>query len=94
MMAIKFNKINNKIKKINILRIQWRPTLQGLRLEDNQVADLAPLVAHTGLREGDEVHLTGNPLSDQALNEQIPALQARGVHIKYQPTTGPRPCSL
>ena len=57
--------------------------LSHLNLKDNQIEDLAPLVANTGLSEGDEVHLTGNPLSDQALNEQIPALEARGVSVTY-----------
>ena len=52
-------------------------------LKDNQIEDLAPLVANTGLSEGDEVNLTGNPLSDQALNEQIPALEVRGVSVTY-----------
>ena len=56
----------------------WR-----LNLARNQIEDLTPLVANPGLSEGDRVYLTGNPLSDQALNEQIPALQARGVRIYY-----------
>ena len=57
--------------------------LQVLGLSSNQVEDISALVANTGLGEGDEVHLTGNPLSDKARNEQIPALQARGVDVSY-----------
>ena len=57
--------------------------LNRLDLTSNQIEDLAPLIANPGLSVGVGIELTGNPLSDQALNEQIPALQARGVHIKY-----------
>ena len=57
--------------------------LQELWLGDNQIEDLAPLVANAGLGEGDSVNLQNNPLSDQARNEQIPTLQARGVTVSY-----------
>ena len=57
--------------------------LRGLDLKDNQIEDLTPLIANPGLGEGDWIHLPGNPLSDQALNEQIPALQARGVRVSF-----------
>ena len=57
--------------------------LEWLDLQGNQIEDLAPLIANPGLSEGDRIGLVGNPLSDQALNEQIPALQARGIHIKH-----------
>ena len=53
------------------------------RLEKNKIADVGPLVANTGLDEGDEVDLTDNPLSDRALEEQIPALRERGVRVTY-----------
>ena len=57
--------------------------LRWLRLDENQITDLSPLVANPGLGDGDEVYLEGNPLSDQALTEQIPALKARGVDVRY-----------
>ena len=57
--------------------------LRGLDLKDNQIEDLTPLIANPGLGEGDWIYLPGNPLSDQALNEQIPALQARGVRVFF-----------
>ena len=57
--------------------------LQRLGLDDNQIEDLSPLVANPGLGEGDRVYLENNPLSDQALNEHIPALKARGVRVSY-----------
>ena len=54
-----------------------------LELHSNRIEDLAPLVANTGLDEGDRVNLENNPLSDQALNKQIPALRARGVDVRF-----------
>ncbi len=57
--------------------------LRFLWLDDNQIKDINPLVANTGLSEGDSVNLSANPLSDQALTEQIPALEARGVKVRY-----------
>ena len=57
--------------------------MKVLRLEKNKIADVGPLVANTGLDEGDEVDLTDNPLSDRALEEQIPALRERGVRVTY-----------
>ena len=56
--------------------------LSLLSLNSNRIEDLSPLVANPGLGEGDKVYLMScNLLSDQALNEQIPALQARGVKV-------------
>ena len=57
--------------------------LNKLYLDRNQIEDISPLVANFGLGEEDRVYLEGNPLSDQALNEHIPALQARGVRVIY-----------
>ena len=54
-----------------------------LELDNNRIEDLAPLVANPGLGKGTRVFLTDNPLSDQALTEQIPALKARGVTVLY-----------
>ncbi len=57
--------------------------LTRLELGSNQIEDLAPLVANPGLGEGTAVDVENNPLSDRALTEQIPALQARGVEVRY-----------
>ena len=55
----------------------------GLQLEGNQIEDIGPLVANTGLGEEDWVVLRDNPLSEMARKEQIPALEARGVNVIY-----------
>jgi hypothetical protein len=55
--------------------------LANLDLAGNAVADLAPLVANTGFGSGDQIWVAGNPLSEAAINEQIPALRARGAIV-------------
>ena len=72
---------HNQIAEVGPLAGLYK--LNQLSLENNHIEDISALVANTGLGEGDEVHLTDNPLSDQARNEQIPALQARGVDVTY-----------
>lgn len=47
----------------------------------NQIADIHPLVDNPGVAAGDEVGLAGNPLSQQAIDVDIPTLQARGVTV-------------
>jgi len=50
-------------------------------LGNNSIVDISPLVANSGLSEGDTVYLRGNPLSDTSLNEYIPQLEERGVKV-------------
>lgn len=57
--------------------------LDDLDLSNNAITDIAPLVANPGLGEGDRVDLRGNPLSEEAKNIQIPALEERGVEVLY-----------
>jgi Leucine-rich repeat (LRR) protein len=54
-----------------------------LSLNANQIEDISPLLNNTGLGSGDEVRLTGNPLSTESTMNHIPALQARGVKVVY-----------
>ena len=51
-------------------------------LSYNNISDLAPLVANTGLGNGDQVDVRRNPLSATSLNTHIPALQDRGVAVR------------
>ena len=76
-LTLKFNQIAD-LTPLNQLK-----NLEVLKLAYNQIEDLAPLVANIGLDEDALVELENNPLSDQALNEQIPALKARGVTVLY-----------
>ena len=56
----------------NLTNLQW------LALIDNQIADVGPLAKLTNLQT---LQIWNNPLSNQARNEQIPALRARGVDV-------------
>jgi len=57
--------------------------LQELKLTNNQITDLMALVYNTGIDSGDVVYLEGNPLSQDAVNIQIPTLEARGVTVYH-----------
>ena len=71
---------------IDISVLQNITSLVELLLSSNQVSDIAPLVANTGLGSGDEVWLANNnldltPGSDD-MND-IQTLQSRGVMVHY-----------
>ena len=55
--------------------------LTYLSLNDNNISDISPLVANTGLGSRDHVHLWGNPLSSLSFNDYIPGLRDRGVRV-------------
>jgi hypothetical protein len=65
----------------DVTAIQGLTNLQYLALDANQVSDLTPLVGNTGLAAGDEIWVRMNPLSSDAIDTQIPALEARGVTV-------------
>jgi len=52
-----------------------------LYLDDNQITDIAPLVANTGLDEGNTVYIRNNPLSEESVSVHIPQLEERGVKV-------------
>ncbi|HOX27151.1 MAG TPA: hypothetical protein PLL30_16015 [Candidatus Krumholzibacteria bacterium] len=55
--------------------------LADLDLAGNAIEDLSPLVTNTEFGTGDRIWLARNPLSQNAIDEQIPALRARGVIV-------------
>ena len=54
-----------------------------LSLLGNSISDLSPLVANTGLGQGDAIFVNGNPLNNASINTHIPALQRRGVRVDF-----------
>jgi len=58
--------------------------LTELHLQGNQISDIQPLVANSGLSEGDTVALKGNPLSSTSLDVYIPQLEQRGVIVSVE----------
>ena len=59
--------------------------LTRLSLRNNRIADLSPLAANSGLAQGAEVDVRGNPLSPSSYREFIPTLQGRGVEVTFDP---------
>lgn len=57
--------------------------LRELRLANNQITDIMALINNTGIDSGDVVYLEGNPLSQYAINTEIPTLEARGVVVHH-----------
>ena len=56
--------------------------LTWLNLTDNLVSDISPLVANTGLGNGDTVNLRENRLSALSFDTHIPTLRSRGVTVE------------
>ena len=63
--------------------LEYLVNLSDLYVRYNQVSDLSALVANDGIGSGDTVGLTSNPLSQTAIDVQIPALEARGVTVLH-----------
>ena len=64
--------------------LEGATNLTSLNLANNIIEDLSPLVANTGLGNGDEIDVRGNPLSDTSINTHIPTLQSRGVTVNFE----------
>ena len=58
-----------------------------LDLWGNNVSDLSPLVANTGLGRGDAIQLRNNPLSATARLSHLSTLQDRGVTVYFDEAT-------
>ena len=72
-------------KVADISALRDLPALYYVDLTLNSITDLQPLVDNPGIDAGDMVLVGSNPLSEDAINIQIPALQARGVFVDCCP---------
>ena len=72
---------SNQITDISPLANLTRLTY--LYLPRNQISDISPLVDNEGISAGDEVYLSGNPLSSDSISIYILQLQSRGVTVSY-----------
>ncbi|HOZ49520.1 MAG TPA: leucine-rich repeat domain-containing protein [Candidatus Hydrogenedentes bacterium] len=68
---------------VNVAALAALQDLAELYLAGNGIEDIGALVANAGLAEGDTLDLSRNPLSQQALCVDIPAIEARGVRVYY-----------
>ena len=65
---------------VNLTSLTW------LRLSENQISDISPLVENSGLGEGDEVWLEDNDLDLTEGSEDmdnIRQLEERGAEVHY-----------
>lgn len=70
----------------NLWGLQAATGLTNLIADNNSIHDIAPLLACRnagGLPAGSYVNLTANPLSGEAISNQIPALIAGGVTVDF-----------
>ena len=74
----------NRVQEIGAL--SGLGALQFMALAGNQVGDIAPLL---GLPELSSVELLANPLTRTSVEEHVPALQARGVEVFFDPPEEP-----
>ncbi len=74
--------LGNHITDISALSGLTR--LKKLWLQRNNISDLSSLVENTGIGSGDEVDVSGNPLSYPSIHTHIPALQNRGVAVEFE----------
>jgi len=57
--------------------------LEIVYLYKNRITDLSPLLEIPRMRLGGEIDIRDNPLSDEAVNVQIPKLKSMGVNVRY-----------
>ena len=57
--------------------------LTTLILNNNSISDISSLVENTGLADEDTVDFQANPLSYPSIHTYIPALQSRGVTVRF-----------
>ncbi|MDE0178824.1 MAG: leucine-rich repeat domain-containing protein [Gammaproteobacteria bacterium] len=72
---------NNRIRDVSPLANLRR--LSYVDLSNNDIRDIEPLASNTRLRNGDIVHIQGNPLSEAAFSVHVPALLQRDVDLTY-----------
>ena len=69
----------------DISHLSTLTALSSLRLAGNTISDISALVANAGLATGDAVDLRVNLLNVAAVQTHIPALQTRGVTVRFDP---------
>ena len=67
----------------NLTGLEFAVNLNWSNLSGNNISDISPL---SGLNNLTELKLRQNPLSASSINDHIPALQARGVTVSFNPT--------
>ena len=74
---------------VDVAALSGLTALERLDLSYNRITDLSPLADNGGLDDGDQVDVRGNPLSEESSTTVVPALVARGVHVRASPPFRP-----
>ena len=74
---LSFNDIDDLTPLVGLVQ------LDTLNLNNNRIVDIQPLLDNIGIGAGDEIQLKANKLSNISRNQHIPALEARGVIVKW-----------
>ena len=74
---LSFNDIDDLTPLVGLVQ------LDTLNLNNNRIVDIQPLLDNIGIGAGDEIQLKANKLSDISRNQHVPALEARGVIVKW-----------
>ena len=77
LLSLDYNPISDISALSGLINLIW------LSLLGNSISDISPLVANTGLGQGDAIFVNGNPLNNASINTHIPALQRRGVRVDF-----------
>ena len=72
---------------VDVTAVSRLTALEELDLSYNRIANLQPLADNPGLDDGDVVDVRGNPLSEESSTRVVPALVARGVHVRASPAS-------
>ena len=73
---------------VDVVPLAQLTQLRNLYLENNAISDMSPLVELDlpgTQRNSTGLYLQGNPLNYASLHTHIPAMQAKGVEVKFDP---------
>jgi hypothetical protein len=75
----------NDLNISNLAGLEFCKNLTSLALSDNQITDISPLSANSGISSETEIYLHDNPLSETSINTYIPQLKSRGIWVGFTP---------
>lgn len=80
----------------NLSALSGLNNLADLELVSNQLTSVAPLLQCAGLGAGDNISLSGNALTQDAICNEVPVLQSRGAIVTFDGICGivPGDCNV
>lgn len=71
--------VRNNINDISIL--EYLPNLHDITFSYNNISDLKPLADNEDYDDYGDLIIDNNPLSQQSIDEYIPIIESRGIHV-------------